>query len=111
MKINVKTISVSPIQQSEYNARQQLKNNIDNDKNSGEISKKDVKLVTEKMNDFIEPIIRDLKFVYHEDLHEYYVTIVDPTTDEVIREIPPKKLLDMYYAMAEYMGLLVDEKV
>lgn len=111
MKVNADTFAISPIQQSTDSARQPIKYNDKENKNDGEVSKKDVKLITEKLNDFIDPIIRNIKFVYHEDLHEYYVTIVDPNTDEVIREIPPKKILDMYYAMAEYMGLLVDEKV
>ncbi len=73
--------------------------------------KDDVKSTVEKLNDFIDPIRTNLKFVFHEDLHEYYVTVVNPLTDEVIREIPPKKMLDMYAAMTEYMGLLVDEKI
>lgn len=75
------------------------------------IDKQKIETAVENLNDFIEPVITNLKFVLHEDLHEYYVTIVNPVTDEVIREIPPKKLLDMYAAMAEYIGLLVDEKI
>lgn len=75
------------------------------------VKKEDVKLAVHKINDFLEPISTNLKFVYHEELNDYYVTIVDPSTDEVIREIPPKKMLDMYVAMAQYMGLLVDEKI
>jgi len=74
-------------------------------------NKDDVKSTVEKLNDFIDPVRTNLKFVFHEDLHEYYVTVVNPLTDEVIREIPPKKMLDMYAAMTEYMGLLVDEKI
>ncbi|MEI3607466.1 flagellar protein FlaG [Pseudogracilibacillus sp. SE30717A] len=76
-----------------------------------EVSRGDVKSTVEKLNDFIDPIQTNLKFVFHEDLHEYYVTVVNPLTDEIIREIPPKKMLDMYAAMTEYMGLLVDEKI
>ncbi len=76
-----------------------------------QVSRKDVKSTVEKLNDFIDPITTNLKFVFHEDLHEYYVTVVNPLTDEIIREIPPKKMLDMYAAMTEYMGLLVDEKI
>ncbi|HLS66054.1 MAG TPA: flagellar protein FlaG [Pseudogracilibacillus sp.] len=111
MKVDANTFAISPIQQSTDNIRQQTKGNNREDKLVGEASKKNVKLVTDKLNNFIEPIVHNIKFVYHEDLHEYYVTVVDPNTDEVIREIPPKKMLDMYYAMADYMGLLVDEKV
>lgn len=75
------------------------------------VNKKNVKTTVEKVNDFIDPVITNLKFIFHEDLHEYYVTVVDPITNEVIKEIPPKKMLDMYVEMAKYMGLLIDEKV
>ena len=65
----------------------------------------------EKMNDFLSPTRRNLKFELHDKLERYYVSVVDSNTDEVIKEIPPKKFLDMYAAMAEYMGILVDKKI
>lgn len=77
----------------------------------GQVSKDEVKIVTEAMNSFIEPTQTNLKFVYHEELNEYYVTVINPETNETIREIPPKKVLDMYAAMVGFMGILVDERV
>ncbi|WP_163970545.1 flagellar protein FlaG [Oceanobacillus halotolerans] len=67
--------------------------------------------VVSKLNEMTEPIRTNLKFELHEKLEEYYVTVIDSKTDEVIKEIPPKKMLDMYAAMAEFAGFLVDEKV
>ncbi|MDM5332441.1 flagellar protein FlaG [Ureibacillus composti] len=52
-----------------------------------------------------------MKFVYHEGLEEYYVEIVDSHTDEIIKEIPSKELLDAYYQMQKIIGNIVDEKV
>ncbi|MFJ7726535.1 flagellar protein FlaG [Neobacillus sp. NPDC097160] len=66
--------------------------------------------VLNSMNDFLKASNSHLKFQFHEGLKEYYVSIVDDTTDEVIKEIPSKKLLDMYAAMTDYLGLLVDRK-
>ena len=63
------------------------------------------------MNDFLKPSNTHLKFEFHDELEEYYVTMVDDVTQEVIREIPSKKLLDMYAAMTEYLGILVDKKI
>jgi len=117
MKMNTISNNVSAIQNKNGNIQEQgqekqirqsdkpLNNEID------KIDRADVKLTVEKLNDFIDPVRTNLKFVFHEDLHEYYVTVVNPLTDEVIREIPPKKMLDMYAAMTEYMGILVDEKI
>jgi flagellar protein FlaG len=73
-------------------------------------SKEQTEKVVHSINDFLSGSNSHLKFNFHEDLQEYYVTVVDDTTNEVIKEIPSKKLLDMYAAMTEYLGLLVDRK-
>jgi len=75
------------------------------------INKDKVETIASKLNEFIEPLRTDLKFEFHEKLNEYYVTVVNPITNETIKEIPPKKFLDMYADMAELMGILIDEKI
>lgn len=51
-----------------------------------------------------------LSFKYHEDTNRISITVTDSDTDEVIREIPPEKMLDMLAKAWEMAGLLVDEK-
>lgn len=67
--------------------------------------------VVQGMNEFLSASNTHLKFEFHDRLKEYYVTIVDDVTREVVREIPAKKMLDMYAAMTEFVGLMVDQKV
>ena len=74
-------------------------------------TKDEAKELVNGLNRFLGPVDSAIKFVFHDQLNEYYITIIDSNTDEVIREIPPKKLLDVYAAMAEFMGLIVDEKI
>lgn len=69
------------------------------------------KQLTDSMNTFLGSANTQLRFQFHEKLNEYYVTIVDSQTDEVIREIPSKKLMDIHAAMREFVGLLVDQKI
>lgn len=76
-----------------------------------EPNKEAVEQAIDNLNNFLEPVRRNLKFELHDKLEKYYVTVVDSTTDEVIKEIPPKQILDMYAEMAEFMGLLVDRKI
>lgn len=64
-----------------------------------------------EMNEFLEQKSTSLKFQLHEKLDIYYVQIIDTVTDEVLKEIPNKKFLDMYASIAEIAGLLVDEKL
>lgn len=81
------------------------------DKRQQELSKEKVEKVIHSMNDFLKEANTHLKFEFHDDLKEYYVTVVDDTTNEVVKEIPSKRLLDMYAAMTDYLGLLVDRTV
>lgn len=67
--------------------------------------------MTDSMNKFLESVNTQLRFKLHNELNEYYVAIVDSKTDEVVREIPSKKLMDMYAAMKEFVGLLIDRKI
>lgn len=61
------------------------------------------------LNEFMEFHSKNSKFVLHDGLNRYFVQVVDTETDEVVREIPPKKLLDAYYTMQKYLGMVVDE--
>ena len=69
------------------------------------------KSMVKDMNKFLGSANSQLKFQFHDELNEYYVTVVDNTTNEVIREIPSKKLLDIHAAMREFVGLFVDRKI
>lgn len=76
-----------------------------------ELPVKKAKEVTDGLNKFLESVDTQLRFKMHEELHEYYVTIVDSKTDEVVREIPSKKLMDMHAEMKKFLGLLIDRKI
>lgn len=67
--------------------------------------------VVNGLNDFLTPSQTSLKFVFHEKLNEYYVTLIDDQTKEIVREIPSKKMLDFYAAMKDYIGVLIDKKI
>ncbi|TRY39185.1 flagellar protein FlaG [Geobacillus sp. LEMMJ02] len=67
--------------------------------------------VVNGLNELLQPSHTSIRFELHKELNEYYVQVIDEKTHEVIREIPPKKLLDTYAAMMEFVGLLVDRKI
>jgi len=67
--------------------------------------------LVDSLNKFLSPIQTSLKFELHDKLNEYYVTIIDSETKEVVKEIPPKKMLDIYAAIAEQLGLIIDKKI
>ena len=63
------------------------------------------------MNEMLEVNNSTSKFMFHEGLERYYVTVVNRDTEEVVKEIPPKKLLDAFYEMQKMLGMVVDEKI
>ncbi|WKA53931.1 flagellar protein FlaG [Planococcus shixiaomingii] len=65
----------------------------------------------ESMNKFLEQSTTELKYQLHEKLNVYYVQLVDSNTDEVLKEIPHKKFLDMYASMMELSGLVIDDRI
>ena len=74
--------------------------------------KEEVAEAVNSMNTFLKSSPNThLKFEFHDKLNEYYVTIIDEVTREVVKEIPPKKLLDMFAAMTEVLGIMVDKKI
>src|SRR5699024_10236710 len=73
--------------------------------------KQDVKTAVDKLNEFNDLVYTNVKFVMHDELEKYYVKVVDVKTDEVIREIHPEKMHDIYAQIEDYMVLLVYENV
>jgi flagellar protein FlaG len=79
--------------------------------NQSEINKEMMEDVVKGMNNFLNPVNTSIRFELHDRLNDYYVTVIDDITHEVIKEIPSKKLLDTYANMMEFVGLLVDKKI
>jgi len=76
-----------------------------------DLSPDKVKKMTESLNEFLETTSTKLRYEFHEKLEKYYVTLVDSETDQVVREIPNKKLMDMYASMLDFIGVLIDKKI
>lgn len=74
------------------------------------ISERVVIETIERANKAINVTYRRFEFSIHEKTKEIMVKIIDTETDEVIREIPPEKILDMVAMMWEMVGIIVDER-
>lgn len=76
-----------------------------------EISKEKLQHAVDTVNEFLQINHNASKFVLHDGLERYFVQVVDTKTEEVVKEIPPKKLLDAFYEMQKLLGMIVDEKI
>ncbi|MGD8190278.1 flagellar protein FlaG [Brevibacillus ginsengisoli] len=74
------------------------------------VDKDRLKKELDGLNKWLQFSNTHLKFQLHDELKEYYVEVVDDQTNEVIREIPSKKMMDMVAQMHKMIGILVDEK-
>lgn len=87
-----------PIESTDYGQRSPL-------------TKEEVEKTVHGLNEIISSSNSHLQFQYHEKLKQYYVTIVDNTTNEVVKEIPPRKILDVVASIWEQIGIIVDRKI
>lgn len=75
------------------------------------VSKEKLQQAVDSVNEFLQMNHSESKFVLHEGLDRYFVQVVDTETEEVVKEIPPKKLLDAFYEMQKLVGMIIDEKI
>lgn len=85
-------------------------NEQENGKDLQEVSPEKVKNAINDINKKIRPTHTQCEFKFHEQTNRISITVRDSETNEVIKEIPPEKTLDMIAKTLELAGLLVDEK-
>ncbi|MCK9444123.1 MAG: flagellar protein FlaG [Tissierellaceae bacterium] len=75
------------------------------------ITEEDAINLIEKANKDFVVYDRRFEFSIHDATRQIMVKIIDVNTDEVIRELPPEKILDMVAALWEVAGIIVDRKI
>jgi flagellar protein FlaG len=94
--------------------------NADNKQNTGSTadisqpSKSELKKSTEELNDFMQSMNTDIKFVLHTKTNTLMIQIEDVKNHKILKECPPHELLDMaarLQDLRDYIGSIVDKKV
>lgn len=73
-------------------------------------TEKEVKHAVEKMNKLLEDSPSHVEYEIYGKHRNMTIKIVDDVTKKVIKEIPPRKIIDMINKLCELAGVLVDEK-
>ena len=73
-------------------------------------SEKQIQEAVDSTNREFEKLKTNLRFSVHKQTKQIMVKIIDSNTQEVIKELPPEKLLDMVASMMERAGLIVDRR-
>lgn len=108
--VQVKAQQVAPVAGREAGYESKDGQAKDEGKNLHEVSPEKVKDAINEINKKIRPTNTQCEFKYHEKTNRISITVRDKETDEVIKEIPPEKTLDMIAKSLELAGILVDEK-
>ncbi len=109
-EVQVAAQQVAPVKGRESGYESKEGQEKDEGKNLHEVSPEKVKEALSEINQKIRPTNTQCEFKYHEKTNRISITVRDRSTDEVIREIPPEKTLDMIAKSLELAGILVDEK-
>ncbi|MFQ5356030.1 MAG: flagellar protein FlaG [Mariprofundaceae bacterium] len=73
-------------------------------------SRKDVQEVVQQANSQLSQSSRErVSFSYEERLNRLYVQVRDNTTGEVVKEIPPRQVIEHMAAVSEMIGLILDK--
>ncbi len=75
-----------------------------------EISREDLEGALDALNQAISILNHQLSFSIDESTGRLLTKVVDSTTGEIIRQIPPERVLAFVRRFQEFLGLLVDEK-
>jgi flagellar protein FlaG len=75
-----------------------------------EISEKVIRDAIERANRALSGSDRKFEISIHEKTREIMIKVLDTKTNETIREIPPKKIVDLVVCLCEMAGILYDEK-
>lgn len=70
----------------------------------------DVIRAIEEANKKLKGNDKQFEFAVHEQTKQIMVKVIDTKTQEVLKEFPSEKILDMVANMCEAAGLFVDEK-
>ncbi|MBZ9636028.1 flagellar protein FlaG [Clostridium sp. FP1] len=70
----------------------------------------EVENAVSKINKLLEGQCTHIQYEKHDVLNQMIIKVIDNDTNEVIKEIPSRKILDMVAKMCEMAGILVDKK-
>jgi len=76
-----------------------------------EISEAQVSEAVRNANRSLEWAKRHFEYSFHDKTNTFVVRVYDSASDELIREIPPERILDLVARLWEIAGLVVDERV
>lgn len=105
------TSSAANTKNNDVNKVTNEKKEAQNTEQKNDATNEKINRIAEAMDSYVQSIQRDLKIQIHDETGHIMVRVTSQDGSKVIREIPPKELLDLAARMEELAGTLFDEKV
>lgn len=67
--------------------------------------------IVDEANKAFTPYDRRFEISVHEKTKKIMIKVLDSVTDQVIKELPPEKILDVVAGLWEVAGIIVDKKI
>ena len=75
-----------------------------------EATSEEIKRMVNTFNKAAHEVDTRVSFSYHEQTDRLVMQIVNPSTNEVVKQVPSKEMLRLLTNINEMLGLFVDEK-
>lgn len=75
------------------------------------IKEEDVKKAVDTLNKEFKDKTTYLQYEVYGKFKDLVVRVMDKNTNEVVKELPPKKIIDMVEKLCELAGMFINEKV
>jgi len=88
-------------------------NNISNksdDVYQKQLKPEQISNIVKTINNNIQSLNQKVNFSYNKSIKSLVVNVVDSKTGDVIRQIPPKDVVNLQKKMSEVIGLIFDHK-
>lgn len=94
----------------EKKPKEQVLNQQELQQRKHDLEKNELEKAVEQTNRIIFKDDNRFEFKVHERTGRMMVKLINKETDEVVKEIPPEKILDLVASIWDLVGILVDER-
>lgn len=95
---------------SDSNVQLKEVSNVPNDNKNSAVDEKTLEKMTDKLNKMLDGEDTHVEYEVHKWSTFAVIKIIDNKTDEVINEIPAKKLVDAMDRLFDLTGIVIDKK-
>ncbi len=78
--------------------------------NKADVSKEQLEVLAEKLQDFVSSLNKGLQFSVHEESGRDVIKVIDRESDEVVRQYPSEEVLELVAKLSDAAGNFINSK-